>query len=127
MNYKLVTNQVTLRGLRFHAYHGMLEQEKVVGNDYEVSVKMSYDMRRAIATDNVADALNYAEVYEVVKRVMMQPCQLIERVAWRICVALLNEFPAARNAEVTLVKRNPPMGADCDGAEVKVKVNRRKD
>ena len=127
MNYKLVTNQVTLRGLRFHAYHGVLEQEKVVGNDYEVSVKMSYDMRRAIATDNVADALNYAEVYEVVKRVMMQPCQLIERVAWRICVVLLNEFPAARNAEVTLVKRNPPMGADCDGAEVKVKVNRRKD
>ena len=124
MNYKLVTNQVTLRGLRFHAYHGVLEQEKVVGNDYEVSVKMSYDMRRAIATDHVADALNYAEVYEVVKRVMAQPCQLIERVAWRICVALLNEFPAA---EVTLVKRNPPMGADCDGAEVKVKVKRGKD
>lgn len=127
MNYKLVTNQVTLRGLRFHAYHGVLEQEKVVGNDYEVSVKMSYDMRRAIATDHVADALNYAEVYEVVKRVMAQPCQLIERVAWRICVALLNEFPAARNAEVTLVKWNPPMGADCDGAEVKVKVKRGKD
>ncbi len=127
MNNKLVTNQVTLRGLRFHAYHGVLEQEKVVGNDYEVSVKMSYDMRRAIATDNVDDALNYAEVYEVVKRVMMQPCQLIERVAWRICVALLNEFPAARSAEVTLVKRNPPMGADCDGAEVKVKVKRGKD
>ena len=127
MNYKLVTNQVTLRGLRFHAYHGVLEQERIVGNDYEVSVKMSYDMRRAIATDNVDDALNYAEVYEVVKRVMMQPCQLIERVAWRICVALLNEFPAARNAEVTLVKRNPPMGADCDGAEVKVKVKRGKD
>ena len=127
MNYKLVTNQVTLRGLRFHAYHGVLEQEKVVGNDYEVSVKMSYDMRRAIATDNVADALNYAEVYEVVKRLMMQPCQLIERVAWRIAVALLDEFPAARNAEVTLVKRNPPMGADCDGAEIKVKVKRGKD
>ena len=127
MKYNLVTNQVTLRGLRFHAYHGVLEQEKVVGNDYEVSVKMSYDMRRAIATDNVDDALNYAEVYEVVKRVMMQPCQLIERVAWRICVALLNEFPAARSAEVTLVKRNPPMGADSDGAEVKVKVKRGKD
>ena len=124
MNYKLATNQMTLRGLRFHAYHGVLEQERIVGNDYEVSVRMSYDMRRAIATDDVANALNYAEVYEVVKRLMMQPCQLIERVAWRIAVALLDEFPAAKNAEVSLVKLNPPMGADCDGAEVKIKVKR---
>ena len=124
MKYELATNQMTLRGLRFHAYHGVLEQERIVGNDYEVSVRMSYDMRRAIATDDVANALNYAEVYEVVKRLMMQPCQLIERVAWQIAVALLDEFPAAKNAEVSLVKLNPPMGADCDGAEVKIKVKR---
>ena len=123
MNYKLATNQMTLRGLRFHAYHGVLEQERIVGNDYEVSVRMSYDMRRAIATDDVANALNYAEVYEVVKRLMMQPCQLIERVAWRIAVALLDEFPAAKNAEVSLVKLNPPMGADCDGATVEMHFN----
>ena len=124
MNYNIASNYMTLRNLRFHAYHGVLEQERIVGNDYEVSVRMSYDMRRAIATDDVANALNYAEVYEVVKRLMMQPCQLIERVAWRIAKALLDEFPMARNAEVTLVKLNPPMGADCDGAEVRIKVKR---
>ena len=115
---------MTLRNLRFHAYHGVLEQERIVGNDYEVSVRMSYDMRRAIASDDVANALNYAEAYEVIKRVMMQPSRLIERVAWRIAKALLDEFPMARNAEVTLVKLNPPMGADCDGAEVRIKVKR---
>ena len=118
---------MTLRGLRFHAYHGVLEQERIVGNDYEVSVRMSYDMRRAIATDDVGYALNYAEVYEVIKWVMDQPCQLIERVAWRIAKTLLDEFPMARNAEVTLMKLNPPMGADCDGAEVKIKLKRGKE
>ena len=124
MNYNIASNYMTLRNLRFHAYHGVLEQERIVGNDYEVSVRMSYDMRRAIASDDVANALNYAEAYEVIKRVMMQPSRLIERVAWRIAKALLDEFPMARNAEVTLVKLNPPMGADCDGAEVKIKVKR---
>ncbi|MBR5633651.1 MAG: dihydroneopterin aldolase [Prevotella sp.] len=124
MNYNIASNYMTLRNLRFHAYHGVLEQERIVGNDYEVSVRMSYDMRRAIATDDVANALNYAEAYEVIKRVMMQPSRLIERVAWRIAKALLDEFPMARNAEVTLVKLNPPMGADCDGAEVRIKVKR---
>ena len=124
MNYNIASNYMTLRNLRFHAYHGVLEQERIVGNDYEVSVRMSYDMRRAIATDDVANALNYAEAYEVIKRVMMQPSRLIERVAWRIAKTLLDEFPMARNAEVTLVKLNPPMGADCDGAEVRIKVKR---
>ena len=124
MNYNIASNYMTLRNLRFHAYHGVLEQERIVGNDYEVSVRMSYDMRRAIATDDVANALNYAEAYEIIKRVMMQPSRLIERVAWRIAKALLDEFPMARNAEVTLVKLNPPMGADCDGAEVRIKVKR---
>ena len=124
MNYNIASNYMTLRNLRFHAYHGVLEQERIVGNDYEVSVRMSYDMRRAIATDDVTNALNYAEAYEVIKRVMMQPSRLIERVAWRIAKALLDEFPMARNAEVTLVKLNPPMGADCDGAEVRIKVKR---
>ena len=124
MNYNIASNYMTLRNLRFHAYHGVLEQERIVGNDYEVSVRMSYDMRRAIATDDVVNALNYAEAYEVIKRVMMQPSRLIERVAWRIAKALLDEFPMARNAEVTLVKLNPPMGADCDGAEVRIKVKR---
>ena len=124
MNYNIASNYMTLRNLRFHAYHGVLEQERIVGNDYEVSVRMSYDMRRAIASDDVANALNYAEAYEVIKRVMMQPSRLIERVAWRIAKALLDEFPMARNAEVTLVKLNPPMGTDCDGAEVRIKVKR---
>ena len=124
MNYNIASNYMTLRNLRFHAYHGVLEQERIVGNDYEVSVRMSYDMRRAIASDDVANALNYAEAYEVIKRVMMQPSRLIERVAWRIAKTLLDEFPMARNAEVTLVKLNPPMGADCDGAEVRIKVKR---
>ena len=124
MNYNIASNYMTLRNLRFHAYHGVLEQERIVGNDYEVSVRMSYDMRRAIASDDVANALNYAEAYEVIKRVMMQPSRLIERVAWRIAKALLDEFPMARNAEVTLVKLNPPMGADCKGAGIELHITR---
>lgn len=128
MKYNLTTSEITLHGLRFHAFHGVLEQERVVGNDYEVTVKISYDIRRAVATDNVAYTLNYAEVYEVVKRVMEQSCNLIERVAWRIGETILNEFPFARAARVSVLKLNPPMGADCKGAEVQIKLKRsRKD
>ena len=29
---------VFLKNLRFHAYHGVLEQERTIGNDYELTV-----------------------------------------------------------------------------------------
>ena len=108
----------------FHAFHGVLPQERLVGNDYEVTVVMDCDITAAALSDDVADTINYAEAYEVVRQVMMEPCHLLERVAWNIGAALLTRFDRLASVEVCVVKRNPPMGADCDGAEVRIKVTR---
>ena len=110
--------------MRFHAFHGVLPQERLVGNDYEVTVVMDCDISSAALSDDVADTINYAEAYEVVRKEMMEPCHLLERVAWNIGVALLARFDRLAAVEVSIVKRNPPMGADCDGAEVRFKVTR---
>ena len=108
--------------MRFHAFHGVLPQERLVGNDYEVTVVMDCDIAAATLSDDVADTINYAEAYEVVRQVMMEPCRLLERVVWNIGVALLARFDRLAAVVVRVVKRNPPMGADCDGAEVRIKV-----
>ena len=124
MNYELSSSHIVLHRLRFHAYHGVLEQETTVGNDYEVTVGMACDIARAARTDDVADTVNYAEAYDIVRKTMAVRRNLIESVAWNIGKALLDRFPTVGSVEVSVVKRNPPMGADCDGAEVKVKVKR---
>ena len=110
--------------MRFHAYHGVLPQERLVGNDYEVTVVMDVDISKAALSDNVADTVNYAEVYEVIQKVMSEPRHLLERVAWLISEALLNCFSTLDAVEVCITKLNPPMGADCEGAEVKIKATR---
>lgn len=115
---------ISLRRLRFHARHGVLPQERVVGNDYEVTVSMTADVSRALDTDDVADTLNYAEAYEVVSEQMAVPSRLIEHVAGRIAKALLSRFALASSVEVSVVKLNPPIGAHCDGAEVRIKMTR---
>ena len=63
-----------------------------MGNDYEVTVVMDSDIAAAALSDDVADTINYAEVYEVVRQVMMEPCHLLERVVWNIGAALLTRF-----------------------------------
>lgn len=116
---------IRLDRLRFHARHGVLEQERVVGGDYEVSVELAMaPPAAAIGGDDLRGTVNYAEAYAVVAREMAVPSQLLEHVAGRILRALLGEFPAVERATVEVRKCNPPMGAACDGAAVRLSARR---
>lgn len=111
---------IRLEHLRFHAFHGVLAQECLTGNDYDISLRIGYPLEQAMVTDDVRDTLNYAAVYDLVKKEMEQPSALLEHVAARIGEALAQAFPLLTTADIILTKINPPMGADCDGASVEL-------
>lgn len=117
---EIQSTYIYLRNLRFHALHGVLPQERVTGNDYELTLRIGYPMEGAMRSDAVADTLNYAEVYELVRDEMQTPCNLMEHVARRISDRLLRQYPEIRSIDLWITKRNPPMGADCEGAGVEV-------
>lgn len=117
---KCESSYIILRNLRFHAYHGVVAQERLVGNDYEISLRLKVNVSRAIESDDVADTINYAEVYQLVATVMAQPVNLVERVAGLIGEQLFHRWRQIETADIEVVKLNPPMGADCDGAGVEL-------
>lgn len=117
---KVCSSYICLDAMRFHAYHGVLSQERITGNDYVVSLRIKYDFSLAMTSDDVNDTLNYAEVYQLVEQEMSVPSNLLERVAGRIGDRLLRRFPAIQELQLTVTKQNPPMGADCEGAGVEV-------
>lgn len=102
------------------AFHGVLPQERLTGNDYTVSVRAGYDVGRALESDDVADTLNYAAVCEVVLEEMAVPSRLVEHVAGRMGERLFSRFPDILSLDIKIVKHNPPMGADCSGAGVEL-------
>lgn len=120
MIMKVDNCHIYLQNVRFHAFHGVLEQERVVGNDYVVNVDIAYDFRQAMKTDRLDDTINYAEVYELVKKEMEIPSQLLEHVVHRIGEKLMEAYPTIQEVFLNLRKLNPPFGADCDGAGVAV-------
>lgn len=124
MRSELTFSTLTLHRMHFHALHGVLPQERIVGNDYDVTVVMDLDLSDAVASDNIADTINYAEAYAVVSEEMAKPSNLIEHVAGRIAKALLGHFTQLQAVEVSILKKNPPMKADFDGAEARVKVTK---
>lgn len=117
---EIQSTYIYLRNLRFHALHGVLPQERVTGNDYELTLRIGYPMEGAMRSDAVADTLNYAEVYELVRDEMQTPCNLMEHAARRISDRLLRQYPEIRSIDLWMTKKNPPMGADCEGAGVEV-------
>ena len=114
----LTESYICLHEVRFYAFHGVMPQERSVGGEFLVSVKVGYPLEKAMFSDDVADTLNYAELYELVKKEMMQPSGLLEHVMGRIVEAIEKAFPEVASVEVKIKKVNPPMGSDCKGAEV---------
>ena len=88
----ITQGSIRLQDMRFYAYHGVMEQERRVGGEYLVSLQVETDLSRAALSDAVADTVNYAELYEMVRRVMAEPSQLLEHVAGRIGQCVLEEF-----------------------------------
>lgn len=117
---KLMSSKIYLRNVRFHAFHGVLPQERIVGNDYLVNLVLDYDFSSAMQTDELQGTLNYAEVYQKVREEMAVPSKLLEHVAGRIAHRLFSDFPEIQKLQLSITKVNPPMGADSDGAGVEV-------
>ena len=117
---RITSSYISLRNVRFHAFHGVMPQERKVGADFLVNLRVGYPLEQAMQSDEVSDTLNYAALYEVVKTEMMQPSNLLEHVAGRIADAVVKCFPQVTSIDLDLTKQNPPMGADCDGAGVEI-------
>ena len=104
---------ISLKGLRFYAYHGAEGQEAVVGGWFTVDVTIQTDATVAVQTDDLNGTVNYAKVTDVVKEQMQIRSSLIEHVAGRIAKSLLDRFPSINKVTVTVSKENPPVGVPC--------------
>lgn len=109
---------VEIEGMRFYAYHGHFEAERVVGNEFLVDVSIETGCEAAAASDKLDDALNYQAVYDLIKREMQVKSHLLEHVAGRILNALYVEFPSVQKVKIKVSKINPPMGGQIEKASV---------
>jgi dihydroneopterin aldolase len=110
--------QIRLNRMEFYAYHGCYHEEQVIGNHFTVDIVMDTDMERASCSDDLCDALNYAEAYELVKREMAIRSHLLEHVSARILDRLFERFPQLDRAEVCVAKLNPPVGGQVQSVSV---------
>ncbi len=113
--------KISINGMEFYAYHGCFKEEQVIGNTFIVDVHLIADTTNAEMTDELKRTVNYALVYEIVKKEMEITSKLIEHVARRILDSITTSFPQITFAELKISKMNPPVGGKVNSVSVTLK------
>lgn len=115
-----MTTTIEVNALRVYAHHGVMPQERAVGNEFEVTVHVKYPAQAAMLNDDLDGTLNYALIVEEAKQVMAQPSQLLEHVAHRLREALMERFPLIEGGMVRIAKLTPPIPVQMQSVAVKI-------
>jgi dihydroneopterin aldolase len=109
---------VEIRGLRVFAHHGVLAEERDRGQEFVFDVTLRCLPSPAARTDDIADAVDYAEVCErVVELAHGGPHNLLETLAAVIAEHLTDRF-AVESATVRVAKPEPPIPHPLDEVAV---------
>jgi dihydroneopterin aldolase len=108
-------DRLSLIGMRFEGRHGVLPEEKVTPQRFEVDVVLHADLSRAAVSDALADTIDYSVVFDRVRDIVEGPSvDLIEALAGRIAREVLDATASDSVSAVEVRVRKPD--APIDGA-----------
>ena len=116
-------DRIELRGLRVHGVHGVLPEERVKPQPFELDLDLELDLAVAGRSDALADTVDYAGVVDRAGEVIAGPAgyRLLEALAEAIAATALEDDRVA-SVTVGLRKLEPPLAADI--ATVGVRITR---
>ena len=103
-----------------HGHHGVLASERRDGQEFVVDAVLALDLRRAGASDDLAETVHYGELAERLAAVVAgEPVDLLEALADRLAAVCLADA-RVRAVEVTVHKPGAPIPLAFDDVAVTV-------
>src|SRR5690606_31714011 len=88
---------IRLEGLSVYAHHGMVAEERALGQRFEFDVEVEVPHCLACRTDESSDSIAYEGIAAVIVEVATNfRFSLMEALADAVCMELLAEFPVSR-------------------------------
>lgn len=113
--------KIVIEEMEFYAFHGHYQEEQIVGNRFLVDLEMEADLTDAADSDNLNDAVNYQQAYQIIKNEMRRTkSNLLENIGKRILDALYAEMEGIEKATIRIRKLNPPMGGPIKSVGIKM-------
>ena len=118
---------VKVENLKIYAYHGCMEEEKIIGSDYVVNVTAEALLKKEAFEDDISKTVNYVDLARIVTREMGVRSKMLESVVKRICSCSLAEISLLDKITVCVSKICPPINADVERVTVCLTDERNKE
>ena len=117
-----MTDRIDLTGIEVWAHHGALPEEKAKQQPFVVDVTVFVDTRKAAASDDLHEAIDYGKLAEVVHDlVASESHNLIETLAHRVADRVLKD---SRIERVTVTVHKPQAPITVAFGDVSVTIDR---
>ena len=119
-----MTDRISLTNMRFEGTHGVLEDERLVAQPFEVDLELHLDLAPAGRSDDLSKTADYRQAFEICRETIEGPsCRLLETLADKIAAGLLDAFKPVAVSEVVVRVRKPAvmLPGELDHAEVEIR------
>ena len=114
-------DEIIIRDMEAFGYHGVLEEEKGLGQKFLVSANIRLDASKAIKEDKCEYTVDYGKVCKRINEIVgLERYDLIEALAGRIAEVILLEFAPVKNVIVEVKKPWAPVKVSLDTASVRI-------
>ena len=112
-------DKIHINGIKTYAYHGAIQEERVLGQYFITDLVLHVDLTNASKTDDLSETVHYGEVYNLVEEIVKgEPVSLIERLAGKINAELFDRYDKIIEVETTITKPNPPIDGNYDSVAI---------
>lgn len=114
-------DKIFINKMEFYGYHGVLEEEKKLGQHFIIDLIIETNLKRAGQTDDLNYTINYAEIFNLCKNIVEgKAVNLIETVAEKIADQLLRNYMDINKCTITVTKPNPPIKGHYESVAVEI-------
>lgn len=119
-----MSDRIFLEAMVFQGTHGVLQEEQVNPQPFEVDVDLTLNLQPAGLSDDLARTIDYTAVYDACRQIVESTrFNLIEALAEAIAHELLADYPAD---EVTVRIRKPAVQLSGPFRTAGVEIRRRR-
>lgn len=114
-------DKLSMKNMAFYGNHGVFPEENKLGQRYYVDIELYFPLDKPGNSDRIEDTVNYAEVYELIRRIVEQKTfKLIEALAEAIASEVLQTYTNINEITVRVLKPHPPVAIHFDGVAVEI-------
>ena len=99
---------IELRDLQFYSFHGLYDEEKKIGGEFVVDVFAKFPATSHRLT-SIDETVNYAAIFEIIKKEMDQPRELLETIAQSMAEKIYNKYSVIKEIEIRIEKKKAPI------------------